>query len=103
MPTSTERSSSWKMSSGTPEFFRLLARATMALERERGVAAASSRAGDGFCAPPKHRGVAERCLGGAGDTHPQAGQAGELAVERGEVVVAHGEMLLRGVGRGSRG
>lgn len=28
--TSTERSSSWKMSSGTPEFFRLLALATTA-------------------------------------------------------------------------
>lgn len=35
-PTSTERSSSWKISSGTPEFFRLFARATIALKRERG-------------------------------------------------------------------
>lgn len=87
------------MSSGTPEFFRLLARATMALERgERGCCSLQQGWGWGFCAPPKHRGVAERCLGGTGDTHPQAGQAGELAVERGEVVVAHGEMLLRGEG-----
>lgn len=34
-PTSTERSSNWKISSGTPEFFRLFARATIALKGER--------------------------------------------------------------------
>lgn len=30
------------------------------------------------------------------DTHPEAGQAGELAVERGEAVVTHREMFLQG-------
>jgi len=31
-----------------------------------------------------------------GDAYPEAGQAGELAVERGEAVVTHGEVFLQG-------
>lgn len=79
-PTSTERSSSWKMSSGTPEFFRLLARATMALEGERGVAAATRRPQQGrgwvLCAPS-----AGGWLGGAWGRrgHLPAGRAGRRA------------------------
>lgn len=31
-----------------------------------------------------------------GDTHPEAGQARELSMERGEAVVTHGEVFLQG-------